>query len=382
MEDVALGKAPGRVLAATLLADRDQPPFPRSVRDGYAARAAELDGRPLQVIGQIHAGESWTGATPAENEAIEIMTGAPLPEGLDCVAMIEHVREESGRITPEAGRRWRVGENVVPRGAEARAGAALVPAGTRLGTQHVAVAAICGYSQVKVYARPRVAILATGDELVGLSEMPGPFQIRNSNSYSLASQVERAGGEAMILPAAPDQLETIADSIREAAQYDMILLSGGVSMGRRDFVELALESLGAEFFFTGAKIQPGKPVVFGRIPVNQGWRYFFGLPGNPVSTMVTFALFGAPLLRALSGESENRWPPRFLTARLTAKAEGRPGLTRFLPSRSATTRHGLEVHPVPWQGSGDLAATATAGVFAVVPEEGLAAGAEVRVVEL
>ncbi|MGB7133911.1 MAG: molybdopterin molybdotransferase MoeA, partial [Acidobacteriaceae bacterium] len=239
-------------------------------------------------------------------------------------------------------------------------------------------AAACGAAEVTVYRRPRVAILVTGDELVEVAERPLAHQIRNSNYSSLAVQAAAAGGEPVAFPVVRDALAATEEAIRAAQGCDLLLLTGGVSMGKFDFVEDALLKLGAEFFFTGARIQPGKPVVFGRLP----GQYFLGLPGNPISTMVTFALFGAPLLRALGGESEGE--PRFSLARLEEEVRVKPGLTRFLPARVRSNVEGAWVRRIPWQGSGDLAAAAQANGFVVVPEtaERLAAGEIVPVLDL
>jgi molybdopterin molybdotransferase len=207
-----------------------------------------------------------------------------------------------------------------------------------------------------------VAILSTGDELVDVGEKPLAHQIRNSNSYSLAAQVTAAGGKPQILPIVPDDRAETKKAIREALSCDLVLLTGGVSMGKFDFVEEALLALGAELFFTGARIQPGKPVVFGRLPS----AYFFGLPGNPISTIVTFALFAAPLLRALGGQSQ--CAPRFGMARLDEEVRVKAGLTRFLPARVESDVRGARVRRIAWQGSGDLAAAAQANGFLVVPE--------------
>jgi molybdopterin molybdotransferase len=385
IETAALLTCLDRILAESVVADRDQPPFSRSIRDGFACRAADLNGRrPLRIIGQLRSGQAWSGPEIRHGEAIEIMTGAPVPDGPDCVVMVEHVEVEDGFSCPIADRTWIAGENIVPRGAEARVGSKLLAPGTRIGPQHTAIAAACGRETMTVYARPRVAILATGDELVSVGQVPLPHQIRNSNSYSLAAQVVRAGGEAVILPSAPDQLPAIEASIQQALTGDLILLSGGVSMGRYDFVEQALANLGAEFFFTGARIQPGKPVVFGRMPATEGHRYFFGLPGNPVSTMVTFALFAAPLLGALAGRTADSCHPDFRAASLEEAIEAKPGLTRFLPARSVSGIDGTRVRLRPWQGSGDIAAAAESNCFLVVPDgtEGLIAGSKVTTLHL
>jgi molybdopterin molybdotransferase len=223
-----------------------------------------------------------------------------------------------------------------------------------------------------------VAVLATGDELVEVSDEPLPYQIRNSNSYSLAAQVLEAGGEPNRHHIVPDRTHDIEQAIRRSLDADLLLLSGGVSMGRYDLVEQVLLTLGAEFFFSGAMIQPGRPVVFGRLPHAGGHRYFFGLPGNPVSTMVTFALFVEPVLAALAGRTASG--PRFVLARLSKEVRVKPGLTRFLPAILSAELEAT-VAPVGWQGSGDVAATATANSYLVIPpdRDGLNPGETVSV---
>jgi molybdopterin molybdotransferase len=298
--------------------------------------------------------------------------------------MLEHVerREEDGAIRLQAGRSMHPGQNIVPRGMEAQQGTVILQAGLRLEPQHIAAAAACGAAEVDVYARPRVAILPTGDELVELDAPIEPYQIRNSNSYSLAAQVRSAGGDARRLPVVQDERAHVRASIEEAIEdTDMLLLSGGVSAGKYDLVEEILLSLGAEFAFTGVAMQPGKPVVFGNLPSSKGGRQIplFGLPGNPVSTMVTFALFAAPMLRALGGESAVE--PKFAQARLGRELHTQKGLTRFLPARLTGSWDGATVDTIAWQGSGDLAATAQANCFVVIPPDAteLPAGATVSV---
>ncbi|RRA48620.1 gephyrin-like molybdotransferase Glp [Acidipila sp. EB88] len=368
-EELSLLEAQGRVLAQDLVADRDQPPFARSTRDGFAGRAAEFaQAGPLEVVGLLRAGECWTGGAVPERGCVEIMTGAPVPAFADCVVMVEHVERRGTEIALEAGRVIKAGENVVPAGAEASAGAVVLPEGTRLTAHGVAVAASCGYAQVAVWRRPRVAILSTGDELVELGEQPLAHQIRNSNSWTLAAQVRALGGEPVLAPPVRDDAAALEAAIRTAAATcDLVVLSGGVSMGKYDLVEPALEALGGRFLFTGARIQPGKPVVFGLLEGSgQAALPFFGLPGNPVSTIVCFALFVAPVLAALAGE--RGYAPRFVQARLRGRLECKPGLTRFLPAQLTHAIEGGSVEVVAWQGSGDLAATAQANCFAVAPE--------------
>ena len=378
VEKVALADAPGRVVAEPVVADRDQPPFPRATRDGFACRCEDLQAGGLRIAGQLRAGEAWTLGAIRPGEAVEIMTGASVPHGADCVVMVEHVSASDGRVSLAGPREIAVGENIIPAGAEARIGDVVVSAGRRVGIAEVAAAAACGAGQLAVFSRPRIAILATGDELIDVTEKPLAHQIRNSNSYSLAAQIRSAGGEPVAFPVVRDDLARTAKAIGEARSCDLILLTGGVSMGRYDFVEQALLALGAEFYFTGAQIQPGKPVVFGMLDDT----CFFGLPGNPISTMVTFALFAGPMVRALGGENEDR--PHFTMARLEEDVRVKPGLTRFLPARVESSFRGARVKRIAWQGSGDLAAAAKANGFLVVPEtaESLTAGEIVTVMEM
>ncbi|MBS1821709.1 MAG: molybdopterin molybdotransferase MoeA [Acidobacteria bacterium] len=373
IEDVPLPDALGRVLAEPVTADRDQPPFDRSTRDGFSIRSEDaIADTWLTVVGQVRAGEAWNAPLKA-GEALETMTGAPVPEGADAVVMVEHVEHGGGKGSPSirltAGRTIAAGENVVPRGSEARAGDLVLPVGTQMDGAAIALAAACGAAMVKVFARPAVSIVATGDELVDVTETPGPVQIRNSNSYGLAALVTAAGGEARRLPVAPDRRDELERRIFQARDAEMLLLSGGVSMGEYDLVEEVLLSLGAEFLFTGVRMQPGKPLVFGWLPERDGRAAlpFFGLPGNPVSTQVTFACFVEPLLRATRGATPEC--PRFSQATLASDVDGRPGLTRVLPARLDSNRARPEVSLVMWQGSGDMAANARANCYAVLPPE-------------
>jgi molybdopterin molybdotransferase len=377
VDAVGLLAGAGRVLASAVVADRDQPAFDRSTRDGYALRAAHVGGA-LRVVGSVRAGEAWVGEV-GEGEAVEIMTGAPLPAGADAVVMVEHVVVEGEVLRVEAARTLRVGENVVPRGAETLAGNVVLPVGRVLGAAEISVAASCGLAEVSVFARPTVAIVATGDELVELDEPMEAWQIRNSNSYALAALVEAAGGVGLRLAIARDTLGELRAQVAEGREADLLLLSGGVSMGKYDLVEQVLREFRAEFFFTGALIQPGKPIVFGRLPSEKGWTYFFGLPGNPVSTQVCFALFVAPMLRALAGRTEIA--PVFVEARLAEAVKGGAKVTRFLPAELGGGWDGVKVRVVGWQGSGDVVANARGNGYVVLPAgvEDFPVGLTVRV---
>jgi molybdopterin molybdotransferase len=349
-------------------ADRDQPPFDRSTRDGFAIRAEDAN-ESLRIIGQIRAGERWSGPPLERGCAIEIMTGAPLPEGADAVVMVEHVELQDEALRLTEGRGVSAGENIVRRGSEATAGEAVLAEGTVIEGAEIALAAACGRSGLFVFSKPRVAIVATGDELVELDETPSEQQIRNSNSYGLAALVAKAGGDPVRLPIARDRRGDLEKIILQARSCDLLLLSGGVSMGKYDLVEEVLHAMGAEFFFTGVKMQPGRPVVFGRLPASGDFpaRFFFGLPGNPVSTQVTFHCFVEPLLRVMGGAATS--PPRFAQATLAEDVPGKPGLTRVLPSRLTDDRARPEVRIVAWQGSGDLASNARANCYAVLPSD-------------
>lgn len=371
-EAVDLLAASGRVLAEQIVADRDLPPFPRSTRDGYAVRSADLSQLPatLDVIAEIKAGEKLERipSVICRGQTAAIMTGAPVPAGADAVVMVEHTSQREGRV--EITRAVLPGENVVLAGAEAKAGGVLIPPGTRLSDATIALAASVGKSRLQVYKRPRVAVLTTGDEIVEIDSPPGPTQIRNSNSYSLAVQIAQAGGDPLLLPIAPDEPQALRRLMEQGLQSDLLLLTGGVSMGRYDLVEQVFSEMKAEFFFTGAKIQPGRPVVFGRCATGttaSGRReatYFFGLPGNPVSTMVTFELFARPMLEALAGMSPRKLI--FAHAKLKSEIRVKPGLKRFLPAILSGEFEQSQVELVRWQGSGDVAATARANCYIVI----------------
>jgi molybdopterin molybdotransferase len=379
IEQVSLRRALGRVLAQPLRADSDLPPFARSTRDGFACRAAEAsEHQPLKVAGTTQAGQAPSGPLP-RGAAWEIMTGAPVPAGADAVMMLEHVESAGSSSSPTVrllpSHNLTKGENIVARGAQARKGDKLLPAGTLIGAAHIALAAACGCPVLKVFAKPRVAILATGDELVPVSSSPGPGQIRNSNAPMLAAMVAAAGGTPRVLPVARDTVRALDAALARAADADLLLITGGVSAGEYDLVEPALARAGARFHFTGVRIQPGKPTVFAERPriagnTNQKPRRTqccFGLPGNPVSSAVTFSLFAAPLLGALAGRLDRG--PRFALARLAADVKAKAGLTRFLPAACTFAGPLPAVALVPWQGSGDIAAMALANCFLVVPED-------------
>jgi molybdopterin molybdotransferase len=351
------------VIGEDVIADRDYPPFNRATRDGYAVRAADLGSLPsvLENRGEVRAGEYFSREIVA-GDCLRIMTGAPVPKGADAVVMVEYTHAQDDRRV-EVLRAVQPGENVVRRGSEAPAGSAVIRRGRRLGAGEFGLLASVGKGQVRVAIQPRVAILPTGDEVVPIDRSPEWFQIRNSNAVTLATQVAAAGGIPIELQIAPDEKGALRRLIDQGLESDLLLLSGGVSMGTYDFVREVFVELGAEFYFQGVAIRPGKPLVFGRV----GDKFFFGLPGNPVSTYVTFELFVRPALGLLQGAELEC--PVFLRARLGKPFRQKSGLTAFMPARVEPHSAGPVVNLVGWQGSGDLVGVTAANCFLVIHPE-------------
>lgn len=366
-ETVSLFEAVGRILAEDVRADRDYPPVARSVRDGFALRAADVPGE-LNVIGEVRAGESFEGEVRA-HQAVEIMTGAPVPRGADAVVMVEYVTRGGSSISTD--QHLQPGDAINPHGSEAKAGDVVLSAGQVIDFARTGVLATVGRTAVAVYRKPTVAIIATGDEIVGIGDTPRDFQVRNSNACSLAAQVARAGGIPEILPVARDNYNSTREIVEKGLESDLLLLSGGVSAGKYDIVEKVLADCGAEFYFDRVRVQPGQPLVFGKA---RG-RFFFGLPGNPVSTMVTFEVFARAALELLAGQKDPQLP--FANARLAEPLKQKRGLTRFLPA----ILENCQVTPVRWSGSSDLFAAARGNAFLVTEPDtdSYEAGAQVRV---
>lgn len=354
-------RALGRILAESVAADRNYPPFNRSTRDGYAVRTADLTeaGAKLRLIGESRAGVAFNGVV-APGTCVLILTGAPVPRGADAVVMQEHVRAGDDFVVFE--RAAKSGQNYVHAGVELRAGEVVLKRWTRLGYAELAMIAQVGHTRVTVTRRPRVAILSTGDEIVAVNQTPGPYQIRNSNSVSLAAQVALTGGEPVMLGNAPDEIGELRGWIKRGLEADILLLSGGVSVGKYDLTEQVLRELGAEFFFDAVAMRPGKPAVF-------GWCHgkpVFGLPGNPVSTMVTFELFAAPAIEMHSGYKPE--PLALLKAKLAHPVEEKAPLAHFLPARVTWPEGEPMVDVLLWEGSGDIGAVVRGNCFLVVHE--------------
>jgi molybdopterin molybdotransferase len=358
-----LSSALGRVLAEDITADRDYPPFDRSTRDGYAVRSIDLDQVPrsLRLVGESKAGAGFEGGVN-KGECVQIMTGAPVPSGADAVVMLEYTRasdhgQKADVVFERAAGR---GQNIVGTGTEIRGGKVVVGKGSRLSHATLALAAQVGHTRLQVYRRPRIAILSTGDEVVPIDRKPGLFEIRNSNAVSLAAQAALAGAEPVPLGNAPDRKPELRALIERGLEEDILVLSGGVSMGKYDLVEAVLSDLGATFVFDAVAIRPGRPAVFA---ICRG-KLVFGLPGNPVSTMVTFELFVAPAIDILTGTEPGPLP--LFKAKLRKSTEQKAALTHFLPASVSFQDEGAVVEEIPWQGSGDIVALARANCFLVV----------------
>jgi len=371
--NLSVWDALGYVLAQDLTADRNYPPFDRATRDGYAVRSSEtIAGAKLACIGEIKAGDALT--QPLEKgTCVQIMTGAPVPPDADAVVMIEYISRDKEFVHFQ--QTATKGQNIVRAASEAATEQLLLHPGTRLGYAELGLAAQIGAIELRCAKKPRVAILSTGDEIVPIDATPGPFQIRNSNSVSLAAQVRDAGGEPVILGYASDRIESLGDKIQQGLQEDLLVLSGGVSMGKYDLVEDVLKSLGATFYFAAVAIRPGKPAVFAMC--NE--KPVFGLPGNPVSTMVTFELFVVSAIDLLSGAPARPLP--FLKATLAESMKEKSGMTHFLPARVQFDSGDARVKALAWQGSGDTVTMAKANCFLVVGSDvqTLAVGENVNV---
>ena len=361
-EHVELIQVRGRILAADIVADTDLPPFDRAQMDGYAVRAADVANVParLRIAGESAAGAGWHHEMKA-GEAVRIMTGAPVPAGADAVQQVELTRESDSQV--EILESVELGRSIVRQAAEIKSGETVLRAGEEINAAMIATLASFGYAKVKVARRPRVAVMATGSELVDIDQKPARDQIRDSNNYTIAAYAEMSNAIVERLPLAGDDTEELKWQMAQAAERsDVLITSGGVSMGVYDFTKAALRDLGAEIFFERVALRPGKPTVFARL----GETLVFGLPGNPVSVTVTFNLFARTALRAMQGATE------------TALAEERAVLARnlkgsieresFLPAFVRTDEKGtLLAEPLKWGGSSDFVSFARATALINVP---------------
>jgi molybdopterin molybdotransferase len=386
---VSLPDAFGRRLAGDVLADRDFPPFAKSTMDGFAVRAADVARAPaeLQVVGRIAAGKALEAALEP-GQAAAIMTGAPLPAGADGVVPVEDSEEREGavRILKADG----IARYVAARGSDCPKGKLVLPKGTVLGPAQVAVAASVGAAELEVFDLPRVAVLGTGDELVPFDAAPGPAQIRNCNNPMLVALLKRFGCAVHDMGTAPDDPDYIRARILEAlgGDYDALFVTGGMSMGERDYVPKLLPEVGVELKVTKLRIKPGKPFIFGIKPDAARPRYVFGLPGNPVSGFVCTVRLASRLLDRIGGGAVNeRWQTGRLQLGLPANGPREfymPALRTVQPARISAQAVLPTIRPLEWKGSADVFTLASANSLLVraANEPPLPDGTLVRVLDI
>lgn len=381
-ERVELAAALGRILAEDLIADSDLPPFDRSQMDGYAVRAADTTSAPvrLRIAGESAAGKGWHQEMQS-GEAVRIMTGAPVPPGADSVQQVELTSELDAGVV-EIAEPVTLGKAIVKRASELKDGETVLRAGEQINAAMLATLASFGYAEFKAGRKPRVAVLATGSELVPVDQKPGPDQIRDSNNYSIGAYAELAGAVVERLPLAGDDTELLKHQIAEAAKRsDLVVTSGGVSMGVYDFTKAALKELGAEIFFERVSLRPGKPTVFARLPGKD--TLVFGLPGNPVSVSVTFNLFARTALLAMQGAARPTLNEE--CAVLARSVKGSIERESYLPAQLRTNADGyLLAEPLKWGGSSDFVAFAHATTLIIVPQgvKSVAEGTVVKILRL
>ena len=376
-EEVSLYQAPGGVLAEVVRADRDYPPFDKSAMDGFAIDARDSSGPPvrLRVVEEIRAGTAPQRGL-RRGEASAIMTGAPVPEGADAVIPVEQTDPKEGEVVIQA--EARPGQHICRRGEDIKAGEVALPEGTPIRPQEVAVLAAAGRDRVSIFRKPSVAIVSTGDELVDVSKAPAPHQIRNSNGYALWAQSRAIGVPAHLMGIAPDREEATREKLEEALRDDVVLISGGVSMGEYDLTGRVLSSLGFQEGFDRIAVKPGKPTLFGTV---RG-RAVFGLPGNPVSGFVIFHLLVRPAIQHMMGISEPRWVEVEATLE---EGELKPTKRwQFYPAALRWIGGEQRVRRVPWKGSGDLFGPSRGNCLLQVPIDSppRRAGDRVRVLPL
>jgi len=369
---VPLADALGGVLAEAAVADSDLPPFNKSAMDGYAVRAADVARLPaeLAVTEELPAGQSPT--RPLEpGTCAKIMTGAPVPPGADLVVPVEDTeRPTDGRV-----RILRVAPgrpHICPRGEDVRRGEAVLEAGRVLRPQEIGLLASVGCDRAAIYRRPRVAVLATGEELVPVSAVPGPGQIRNINSSSLLACCRAAGAAADDLGVARDERADLRAKIADGLTRDVLVVSGGVSMGEWDFVPKVFEEAGVAVRFATVSMKPGKPTVFGTC----GGRLVFGLPGNPVSTLVGFRFFVRPALRKMMGHPDPA--PQLLDARLLAPVKAKDERTTFVPALLRYAADGWSATPLSTHGPADLVGFSKADGLIILEPGAYETGARVK----
>lgn len=376
-EQVSLTEAAGRTLDVALAAALTNPPFDASSMDGYAVRASDIIQLParLSVIGESAAGWPFAG-TVSRGEAVRIFTGAPVPDGADTVVIQENTDARDGEIIVREGSTAK-GANIRARGQDFHEGTSVLPAGTRLSARHILLAATSGHALLATVRRPVVAILATGDELVEPCDRPMAGQIVSSNSYGLAALVNAAGGEAKILGIARDDVDNLASKFAEAKDADILITTGGASVGDHDLVRPALESAGAVLDFYKIAMRPGRPVFFGRL----GKTRVLGLPGNPLSAMIGARVFLVPLIARLLGREDDL---KLLTAMLGVGLEANGPREHYMRAVLDADARPLRVTPLETQDSAFVSALVSCNCLMIIPAHSppLEAGTAVQVLPL
>jgi len=395
---ISLDQASGLILAEALRADRDFPPFDKSQMDGYAVRAADVSpGATLRVIGEVAAGAA-SDLTVGDKQAVAIMTGAPMPAGADVVVPVEDVTVDGDAI--RLTKSTTAGRFIARRGSDCREGAEVLPAGVTIGPAQIAVAAAVGATDLRVFKRPTVAVLSTGDEIVPIHQQPGPSQIRNSNSPMLVALLKKLNCDVIDLGHVPDDPAVIRSAIECGLQSDALFITGGMSMGKYDYVPRLLRELNIELKVTKLRIKPGKPFVFGsslgsgvsgpgsgvedsnsnprpQTPDPRPQAFVFGLPGNPVSAFVCTLRFASRLLARMAGGAVYE---RWMNATLQSPLPANGPREFYQPARLI----GSVAVPMNWKGSADIFTLAQADAFLVRPENepALAAGSMVKLLEV
>jgi molybdopterin molybdotransferase len=377
---IPLGEALGFVLAEDVSSDVDSPPHDKAMVDGYAVVAADFSSgdATLRLLEEVTAGEVPRQAVVA-GATTRIMTGAPIPPGADAVVMVERSTiAADGKIVLEDPR-VAAGQNILPRGHSLVRGQVVLEAGARLRSFEIGALAEVGRAEVQVIRRPSVAVLATGNELVPPSAIPGPGQIRNSNGPMLVAAVRESNATPVDLGIARDEAGDLARLIAQGLEHDVLLLSGGVSAGVLDLVPGVLKSLGVAEVFHKVNVKPGKPLWFGRRVQGARTTLVFGLPGNPVGSLVSFELFVRAAIAKLAGRTEATVAHR--TAKLTSAVNQRGDRPTYFPAFHRETVAGTQVDPLSWKGSADLATLVSANAFIVLPpgDKSYAAGEPVEV---
>jgi len=359
---VPLTEACGMQLAEPITADRDFPAFPRAMMDGYAVRVSDA-GRTINVIGEVAAGSEAPGSVETES-CYEIMTGAPCPPGTEAVVQNEHVRRDGKRVTLPG--RIDAGQHIAPQGSECRRGEVVLQPGRTISPLGVAVIASCGRESVRVIPRPRLAVITTGTELVSTGESPGLAQIRDSNGPMLVAMARDMGLQTPSHRHADDRIDSLLDALRQNAEADIVLLTGGVSAGNYDLVPKAIEDYGATTIFHKVNQKPGKPLLMAR----KDEQLIFGLPGNPLASHFCFHRYVAAAVRQIEGKATDQQP---LRGALIESVRRKPTRTHFVPARAARDNKEVgrwTVRPVPGVSSADIFASCHANCYVEVPSGG------------